>query len=56
VKKDFLKASGSNSGIVKETIAPVSGKPELAFGPWDAVMVAALVLGSIVAMRFLIGH
>jgi hypothetical protein len=56
VKKDFLKASSGTSGFVKEPIAPVSGKPELAFGPWDAVMVAALVLGSIVAMRFLIGH
>jgi len=53
VKKDFLKAE---AGLVKSSIAPVSGKPEPTFGPLDAVMIAALILGSVVAMRFLVGH
>jgi len=56
VKKAILKSDGVKGGFVRSTIAPVGGKPAPTFCAIDAVMVAALVLGLVVAMRFLVGN
>ena len=52
MKKDISKAAG----FLRNTLNRVSGKPEPAFYPLDAIIMTALMVGSVVAMRFLVGH
>ena len=56
VKKAVYKVDGRSGAFITTTISPVSGKKHLKFGPLDAVLVGALVVGAMAAMRFLVAH
>ena len=56
VKKAVSKGEPVRNGFIRRTLAPVNDKQEPTFGPLDAVLILALVTGSVAVARYLLAH
>ncbi len=56
VNKAVYKADPSRGGFIQATLAPVNRVHEPRFYPLDAVMILALILGTVAVMRYILAH
>ena len=56
VKKVVYKADGRKGGFISSTLAPIAGKHQRRFGAFDAVMLVALVVATVLLMRLLVAR
>ena len=54
VNRFRFKVDHAKGGFLRGTLAPVDRSHEPSFGVWDAIEVAALVIGIILVMRCLL--
>ena len=56
VKKAFSKGGRRKHGFLRATLSPVNDKQEPTFGLLDALLIFALVTGSVAVARHLLAH
>lgn len=53
MRRMIFKAGGKD-GFLRSSLAPIDRSKEPTFGFWDAVEIAALIVGVLVAMRIFV--